>query len=296
MEKYQVAVSFAGEQRVYVEQAVRSLQSFGIPVFYDGDNQVLLWGKDGIEFFHQLFSAESSYVVMFISKEYVEKPWCRHERRSALSRALVEKAEYVLPVRFDDTPVPGMPSSVQYLDANKLTPYALATQIVQKLGINPFATKASAVPPPHVTSTRGTITFAYSSYNGVYVLGKDPYLFETAWTKSSDISIIAYNDKPSIHGIAIATGMAEIGEISDATLFDYTSRTRRPSIGQILVLKNTHGFYAAIKILAVSDNTRGADKDEMSFEYVIQTDGSSSFTSAPNFRAARTSEAPPGAQ
>ncbi|WP_374314064.1 TIR domain-containing protein [Dongia sp.] len=283
MFKYQAAVSFAGEQRLYVEQVVRSLQSFGVPVFYDGDSQVTLWGKDGVEFFHQLFSAETSYVVMFISKEYVDKPWCSHERRSALSRALMEKSEYVLPVRFDDTPVPGMPSTIQYLDANKLTPYALATLIVQKLGISPFATKASDVPPPHVTSSSGTITFDYSSYNGVYILGRDPYLFETHWSKSSDTSIQAHNDKPSIHGIAVAVGAHEISDIGDAATFDFSSAHRRPQLGQILILRNTNGFYAATKILAIVDNTRGLikpDKDEMTFEFVIQIDGTASFVNA----------------
>jgi len=44
---------------------------------------------------------------MFISKEYAEKPWTKHERRSDLSRAL-EEDEYVLPARFDDTELPGL--------------------------------------------------------------------------------------------------------------------------------------------------------------------------------------------
>ena len=45
----------------------------------------------------------TAYVVVFISKAYVEKTWPRHERRAALSRMIQEQGEYVLPVRFDDT-------------------------------------------------------------------------------------------------------------------------------------------------------------------------------------------------
>ena len=55
---------------------------------------------------------------MFISQAYVEKAWTRHERRLALSRMIREPGEYILPVRFDDTSVPGLPTDV-YLRARQ---------------------------------------------------------------------------------------------------------------------------------------------------------------------------------
>ena len=55
--------------------------------------------------------------------------------------------EYLLPVRFDDTPVPGLPDSVHYLRAEEYSSVALATVIAQKLGVKPFEGKASDVPP-----------------------------------------------------------------------------------------------------------------------------------------------------
>ena len=70
---YQVALSFAGEQRDYVEVVARALHARGITVLYDRFEAATLWGKDGVEFFHQLFAADTAYVVMFISKEYVAK-------------------------------------------------------------------------------------------------------------------------------------------------------------------------------------------------------------------------------
>ena len=45
--KYQVALSFAGEQRDYVEEVARHLQSRSIDVFYDGFEKVGLWGRSG---------------------------------------------------------------------------------------------------------------------------------------------------------------------------------------------------------------------------------------------------------
>ena len=54
---------------------------------------------------------------MFISAGYVSKAWPKHERRSALSRMIQEQREYILPVRFDDSDVPGLPADTIYLSA-----------------------------------------------------------------------------------------------------------------------------------------------------------------------------------
>ena len=51
--KYQVSLSFAGEQRSYVEQVAKHLKKLGVAVFYDGFETVNLWGKGGAEIFHE---------------------------------------------------------------------------------------------------------------------------------------------------------------------------------------------------------------------------------------------------
>jgi hypothetical protein len=132
---YQVALSFAGEQREYADAVARALRVRGIEVFYDQFEAVTLWGKDGAEFFQRLFAADTAYVVMFISSDYVAKKWTRHEGRAALSRAIAEEREYVLPVRFDDSVVPGLPDTVQYLRATDYDPTALAALISEKIGL-----------------------------------------------------------------------------------------------------------------------------------------------------------------
>ena len=144
---YQVALSFAGEQRDYVEEVARHLRSRNIAVFYDGFERVQLWGRSGAEVFNRAFEQDSANVLMFISKAYVEKAWTRHERRSALSRMVQEQGEYILPVRFDDTPVPGLPRDLIYERASDHTPAQLSVTISKKLGMRPFAGKASSVLP-----------------------------------------------------------------------------------------------------------------------------------------------------
>jgi hypothetical protein len=44
--KYDIALSFAGEDRDYVEEVANSLNENVVRVFYDKFEQVDLWGKD----------------------------------------------------------------------------------------------------------------------------------------------------------------------------------------------------------------------------------------------------------
>jgi hypothetical protein len=73
--------------------------------------------------------------VLFISEHYVNKPWPRHERRSAQARALVADQEYLLPARFDDTVLPGLPPTIGFVDLRGMDPADLAQLILEKLGV-----------------------------------------------------------------------------------------------------------------------------------------------------------------
>ena len=80
-----------------------------------------------------------------------------------------------------------------------------------------------------------------------------------------------------LNGVAMARGFASISQVLNAGLLDYTSRARTPSLGEIVVLRNKKGFYAAIHLLKIKDDSRGDDRDELRFRYVIQSNGSDSF-------------------
>ena len=43
--RWDVALSFAGAQRDYVEQVARALREQGLRCFYDADEQIELWGR-----------------------------------------------------------------------------------------------------------------------------------------------------------------------------------------------------------------------------------------------------------
>lgn len=124
----------------------------------------------------------------------------------------------------------------------------------------------------------GTVTFDYSNNNGRYFIGQGELMFELAFSKSSKSNIQLYKDTASIRAVAIAKNANEFSDISDARIYDSSSRLRRPKINEIAVLQNENGFYAAIKIIDIKDDTRGDEKDEITFIYKIQSNGSPDFT------------------
>ena len=131
---FHVAVSFAGEDRNYVEKTADVLRRMGLRVFYDKYEQVSLWGKNLYDHLSHIYRKTSRYTVMFISKHYAKKLWTNHERQSAQARAFSEQSEYILPVRFDSTEIPGIHATVGYIDVTKLSPRKLAELIKEKIG------------------------------------------------------------------------------------------------------------------------------------------------------------------
>lgn len=124
---------------------------------------------------------------------------------------------------------------------------------------------------------KGTATFDYSNNNGLYTIGNNEMTFETKWTAAGDGIIHAYKDPGTIKSIAIAEGNKEISTIKDASIYNSSSRTRTINAGQILVVENINGFFAAIKILEVHYKHVEIGRNELSFEFRILPDKTSNF-------------------
>lgn len=131
--EYDVALSFAGEDRHYVEEVAKELQASGIKVFYDQFEKVQLWGRNLADHLGEIYGKRSRFVVMFVSKHYPDKGWPTHERQSAQARTIRENKIVLLPVRFDDTEIPGLPATTAYIDLRQVTPKQLAEMIKRKL-------------------------------------------------------------------------------------------------------------------------------------------------------------------
>ena len=130
---YDVALSYAGEDRYYVKQVAEILRDSGVNVFYDEFEESNLWGKNLYTYLGEIYRDRARYTIMFCSKSYAAKMWTNHERESAQERAFRENSEYILPARFDDTAIPGLPTTVAYIDLREKTPYEFCEIIGRKL-------------------------------------------------------------------------------------------------------------------------------------------------------------------
>lgn len=136
---FDVALTFAGEDRAYVGEVAAILRSRGVLVFYDEFVRAQMWGTDLYDFFDLVFQKQARFAVMFVSENYVGKEWPNHERKCAQARALVQSSPYILPVRLDDSELPGLRPTVAYEDGRLNSPSELAEVIIEKLsGELPF--------------------------------------------------------------------------------------------------------------------------------------------------------------
>lgn len=131
--EFDVAPSFADEDRAQVLQVVQRLKDLGVTVYYDEDQLVERWGLDLVEHTSETFGRRVRYVLPFVSRHYVDERWARLQRRAAQARALEQQAEFLLPIRIDDTEVPGLASTIGFLDLRVHDTDLIARAVVQKL-------------------------------------------------------------------------------------------------------------------------------------------------------------------
>jgi hypothetical protein len=133
--KYDIAVSFAGEDRSIVEKFVNALAANNISVFYDSWEQAQLWGKDLYQHLDMIYQQAAQYCVIFISENYVKKAWTKHELRSAQARAFQQNSEYILPIKLDDTELPGLPITIAYIDFRHTSIQEIVNYLSEKIGV-----------------------------------------------------------------------------------------------------------------------------------------------------------------
>jgi hypothetical protein len=121
---------------------------------------------------------------------------------------------------------------------------------------------------PHSTTRVMTVFFR---------LGNGSCEFLTHWSKAGDTSIYCYSDSTNLV-LAVAPMGTELSAISDASLLDFTSRVRTPRIGQIVVFENHASRYAAARIAKIEDDTRGASRDWLEFDFWILESGGDDFS------------------
>ena len=107
--QFEVALSFAGENRELAEHIADALTSLDVLVFYDAMFEANFPGKAWSGQFEELFKHESRFVVCILDKHHLTKIWPTFEREHFAPRV---KDGSVIPIFLDDTKFPGIPQDI----------------------------------------------------------------------------------------------------------------------------------------------------------------------------------------
>jgi len=133
---YDLAFSFAGEHRDYVEQTKAECERLGLHVFYDRDKNNEWWGKNFIVEQRRVYGSQTRFFVPFISTEYFAKPIPADEFQSAMMTAVKQGDDYVLPVLIGEVQVPSelLRPHIHYLRVEDYAPAELAREMQRRVG------------------------------------------------------------------------------------------------------------------------------------------------------------------
>lgn len=133
MYKYDFGLSFAGEDRKYPEKLAQLLREEQVRVFYDRDEEADLWGQDLYQGFQKVYGQECRFFIPFVSANYIASSWPRHELKQAQARDFKSNVEYILPLRLDDTELPGINDTTAYIDLRNRSIEDVAQLCLRKL-------------------------------------------------------------------------------------------------------------------------------------------------------------------
>jgi len=131
--EFDVAISFAGSERVFAQAIHAILIENGLRVFLDDANQAEIWGTNLVEYLDELYRERAKYCLILVSRQYNERIYTNVERRSALDRMIQEKQEYVLPVKVDDAWIQGVPQATAYIDLRTKGVVTICDLLLKKL-------------------------------------------------------------------------------------------------------------------------------------------------------------------
>ena len=130
---WDVAISFAGENREVAKDFRDECKKRGIDVFYDFDQQAILWGKDLNNILTEIYRNEALFMVIIVSSAYPKKDWTDFEFVNGKDGEKERSLEYLLPLRLDDTHIVGLKETVGIIDLRKQTMSDVVDVLAEKV-------------------------------------------------------------------------------------------------------------------------------------------------------------------
>jgi len=156
--EFDVAVTFAGEDKAIAEELAVQLASRKWSVFLDSYTPDQPWARDVLDHLVNLYARKARYCVLLISCHYPLKSWTKSERRQVQERGFRDVEEYLLPFPLDDTIVPGLEEIARDREMHLSSIERIAELLNHKLAGNPRPSvsppqshdlRSGNVPPPH---------------------------------------------------------------------------------------------------------------------------------------------------
>ena len=296
MENPTVFVSYShdnDEHKAWVLKLATDLRSHGVNAILDQWD--LRLGTD-LRFFMENGLSSSALVLCVCSENYVRKVDAgtggSGYEGMIMTQALLQnaKAEYVIPIVRNNPSARKVPlafGSKLYTDFSDDSQYISKYQELLEriygedtkkkppLGKSPFSDKnANSITimttleqtKYHNPLMEGSVSFDFKNNSGCFTIGTGEYEFVTNWSECGHNTIYTYRDRVKLIGYCY--GQTTFPDDLEFSNFDFTSRTREVSVGEIVVLMNQHSKFAAVKITNIDIQLRGK-KGILSFEYKI---------------------------
>jgi|LGVF01.1.fsa_nt_gb hypothetical protein len=133
--QFEVALSFPGEIRSYIEPIVAELEREVGPnsYFYDNNYKAQLARPSLDTLLQDIFRNRSKLIVIFLCKKYQEKEWCGIEFRAIKEIIMSRQHEKIMFVKMDDGTVEGVFKTDGYIDARSHGPKEVAWFIKKRI-------------------------------------------------------------------------------------------------------------------------------------------------------------------
>lgn len=129
--KYDVALSFASQEEHLAKRLTQLLQNKGIRVYYYSKYLADTWGKNLSQTSESIYTDEAQYCIVFVSEAYSKNRFTNLELDCIQARAFKQRSEYILPLKVDDTKIPGITSITCYFDLRNKNNSALEEALKQ---------------------------------------------------------------------------------------------------------------------------------------------------------------------
>jgi len=136
---YDVALSYASEDRTTAAQMAELLTRAGLHVFFDDREPAKLLGKELGPELHAIYSKRSTFCVILVSTHYVSKRWPREELKAAVQgMALTRRRDTIIPVKLDSAVLDELPADIAYLPNDREIEVISATIVEKVRGHRPL--------------------------------------------------------------------------------------------------------------------------------------------------------------